>query len=247
MKSSGAAPERRRAVMTRLKIPAICAAPGHATPVRRDWQPGQEKSQDIDAVLQVVISLGKTRIHLLPDLLSNEAAAGDPDGQFVQRVRQVNGSTLAERVGELPGLLEHDAGIPAHRGIAQGRVQEPELFAHDVRGDVISHPASEDGHRELVHGPGFQLLLRRPEIEIVCFGSGEQVELAGTEPETHQVAVLTPAPVKHRHRVPVKLQQVTEQRPSSREFRYGFRGPRRGLIRRQGRGAVGAGCHTCPQ
>ena len=128
MKSSGAAPERRRARHNPAEDPGNFAPCPVATPVRRDWQPGQEKSQDIDAVLQVMISLGKTRIHLLPDLLSNEAAAGDPDGQFVQRVGQVKHATLAERVGELPALLEHDTGIFAHRGVAQGRVQEPELF-----------------------------------------------------------------------------------------------------------------------
>ena len=226
---------------------------GHPSPgpiaasMRRGRKPGEEEPQRVDALLQVVIGLREALVQLFPDFLADEATAGDLDGQLVHGDRQVDFSFLPEGVGELPGLLGHDAGEPLHRGPVEGREQELELLVHDLGSGVVSHPAAEDGHRELVDRLGVQLLLGRSEIAVVGFGSGEEHELAGTEPEPDELAPFPPAAAQHRDRIFLELQQMTEQRPSAGEFGNGFCRRRRELLRMQRRRPVGPVGHTCPQ
>ncbi len=87
-------------------------------------------------------------------------------------MRQVDFPVRAEGVGELPRLLEHDAGEPAHGGFAKRRKKNPQLLRHELGGNVVSHTAPEDGHRELINGLGVQLVLGRAEGKIMDFGSG---------------------------------------------------------------------------
>ena len=201
---------------------------GHSSPgpvtasMRWDRKSGEKKSQGVDAFLQVVVRLGKTRVHLIPDFLSNEATTGDIDGELVHRGRQIDFPILAESVNEQARLLEHDAGKPAHCGFAESRKQKPELLVHELGGGVVSHAAAEDGHRELIDGFGVQLIIGRAEVQVVGFGSGEENKLAGTESEPDEFAVLAPATAQHRDRLLLKIQQMTDQRPPTRELGNGL-------------------------
>ena len=195
--------EDSRDLAPRLVAPAVC----------RNRQPGEEKPQYVDAVLQFVVGLGKTRVHFRPHFLADQATAGNFHGQLIQRVRQVNSSLSAQGIGEVARLIEHDVGIAAHRGVTQGGKQEPKLLVHDRRGHVVGYPAPEDGHGELVNGLGVQLLLRRTEIIVVCFRSREQDKLPRSQSEARQFPVLAPGAGQQRHRIPVKFRQVAQHRP----------------------------------
>ena len=218
-----------------------------AVSVGRGRKPGEEESQRVNAVLQLVIGLGETGIHPVADLLSDQAPAGDLDGELVHRVRQIDLPLRAEGVGEPLRLVEHDEGELAHGGFAKRRKQEPQLLRHDLGRGVVSHAASEDGHREPVDRLGVQLILRRPEVKVVRFGSGEENEFAGAETETEKLAMLAPAAAQHGDRIPLEFRQIAEQRPPARERRSGRLRPRRELRRREGRRTVSPVRHPRPQ
>ena len=194
-----------------------------------------------------MVRLGETRIHLIPHLLTQQAAAGDVHGKSVHRRRQVQRSFLPERVGKPGGFLIHDSRVPAHGRVAQRRIQETQLLRHDLGGHVVGHAAPEDGHRELVHGAGVELVLGRPKVAVVGFRPRKQHELAGAQPEADKFAVLAPAAIEHRHRVFLELRQMAQQRPAAGEFRNRLVRRRRGPRRTQGGRTVGMVCHVCLQ
>ena len=198
-------------------------APGPiAASMRRGRQTGQEESERIDALLQVVVGLGESGIHPVPNLLSDQAAAGDPDREVVHRVRQVDVPLLAEGVREGAGLLEHEEGEFPHGGLAERGKQEAELLRHDFRRGVIGHAAPEDGHGEAVDLFGVQLGLRSLEIEVMGIGPGEEDEIADSQPEAEKIAMLAPAAAQHGDRVALELTEMADQRPTTRQFRNGF-------------------------
>ena len=133
----------------------------------------------------------------------------------VHRRRQIDLSLLAEPVGEIARLLEHEPNEPAHRGRPEGRKQKPELLAHDLRRHVVCNAASEDGYRELVDGLRIQLVVRRPEVEVVSLRSDEKDQIPRTEPQAKDLAMVAPAAVERGDRILLKLRQVAEQRPPS--------------------------------
>ena len=163
---------------------------------------------------------------------------------FIARGRSTSPSSPSVSANCLR-LLEHDAGKPAHRGFAERRKQEPELFVHEFGGGVVRNTASEDGYRELIDGFGVQLVLGRAEVHVVGFGSGEENKLAGTEPEPDEFALLVPAAAQHRDRILLKIQQMTDQRPPTCELGNGF--CRREPRRTQGCQIVRLLCHPCLQ
>ena len=168
--------------------------PGPVTgTVRGGWQPGEKETQGVDAVLQFVIGIGKIRIHLVADLLPDQAATGDPDREFIHRVRQVDYPRLAEAIGKPGCLLEHDAGKPAHRGFPKRRIQKPQLLGHELGGDVVCHATPEDGYRKLIDILGVQLILGCPEIEVVRLRPCEKYKIPGADTEPEKFALLVPA------------------------------------------------------
>ena len=218
-----------------------------AASMRRGGEPGKEEPERVDALLQVVIGLGEAGIHPVANLLPDQAAAGDPDGELVHRVRQVDFALPAESVGESARLLEHDEGESPHGGFAERGKQEPQLLRHDFRRGVIGHAAPEDGHGEAIDRLGVQLGLGRPEIEVMGFRPGEENEIAESQPEAEQVAMPAPAAAQHGDRVALKFPEVADQRPAARQFRNGRLRPRREVRRLQGRHAVGPVRHPRPQ
>ena len=73
-------------------------------PMRGDRKPGEKEPERVYAVLQVVVRLRETGVHLVADFLPDEAAAGDLDGELVHRVRQVDFPVLAEGIGKPPSF-----------------------------------------------------------------------------------------------------------------------------------------------
>ena len=132
--------------------------------------------EGIRALLEVVVQVREAAVELLAEALADEAGGRRVDRQLGEPVEQVDLAALGRASRHAVHLGGDRGGVAAHELVAQGLVVErlPTLLRVGVEHDALA----EDRRHERVGLGLVEVLVGRPEEDLVGVGSGEEHDVA---------------------------------------------------------------------